>query len=164
MIAGGMNAPTSNPSSANTWTISLWVEDAHAAVSKVEPNGGEVHHGVTDVATLGKMAIVGDPSGATIGILQPGEHKGFSIFDENGASGYFELHTTEFSKSIAFYERVFGISMNVVSDTDDFRYNTAGVEGSTAMGFIDVTRIQGEDHASKWYWDARVNDCDETRR
>ncbi|MDA8026042.1 MAG: VOC family protein, partial [Actinomycetota bacterium] len=113
MIAGGMNAPTSNPSSANTWTISLGVEDAHAAVSKVEPNGGEVHHGVTDVATLGKMAIVGDPSGATIGILQPGEHKGFSIFDENCAPGYFELHTTDFSKSIAFYERVFGISMNV---------------------------------------------------
>ncbi len=106
--------------------------------------------------------MVGDPSWAAIGIWQPGEHKGLSIFDENGAPGYFELHTTEFSKSIAFSEGVFGISMNVVSDTDDFRYNTAGVEGSTAMGFIDATRIHGEDHVSKWYWYARVNDCDET--
>ncbi len=40
MIAGGMNAPASNPSSANTRTIYLGVKDAHATVSKVEPNGG----------------------------------------------------------------------------------------------------------------------------
>ncbi|MDA8277657.1 MAG: VOC family protein [Actinomycetota bacterium] len=161
MIAGGVSAPQSNPSSANTWTIYLGVEDAATTVSKVASNGGVVHHGVTEVSTLGKMAIVGDPSGATIGIWEPGEHKGFSVFDEDGAPGYFELHTRDFAKSIAFYESVFGISMNVVSDSEDFRYNTAGIEGSTAMGFFDASR-SNDDQPSRWYWYARVTDCDET--
>ena len=161
MIAGGVSAPPSNPSSANTWTVYLGVEDAAATVAKVEANGGVVYHNVTDVSTLGKMAVVGDPSGAVIGIWQPGSHKGFSVFDEAGAPGYFELHTNDFSKAIPFYEEVFGISMNVVGDTDDFRYNTAGIEGSTAMGFFDSSRSSdGQD--SKWYWYARVADCDET--
>lgn len=161
MIAGGMSAPASNPSSANSWTIYLGVEDAASTVSKVEEFGGVVHHGVTDVATLGKMAIVGDPSGASIGIWQPGDHKGFSVFDENGAPGYFELHTKDFSRAIAFYEAVFGISTNVVGDSDDFRYRTAGIDGSTSMGFFDAAR-SNDDQPSRWYWYARVNDCDET--
>ena len=60
---------------------------------------------------------------------------GFEIRGEAGAPAWFELHTRDYDKSVAFYRDVFGWDAHTVGDTDEFRYTTLG-EGETALAGI----------------------------
>ena len=47
--------------------------------------------------------------------------KGFEVRNEPGTAGWFELHTRDYDKTVAFYRDVFGWDAHTMSDTDDFR-------------------------------------------
>jgi predicted enzyme related to lactoylglutathione lyase len=54
------------------------------------------------------MAVVGDPSGAVIGLWQPGSHRGAQLINEPGAWSWSGLNTRDPERSTAFYSAVFG--------------------------------------------------------
>jgi len=127
----------------DAWTIYLAVDDAAAAVDAAQAAGGNVVVPAMDVMALGRMAVVTDPGGATIGIWQPGEHKGFGVLAEPGAPGWFELHTDAYDASVAFYQKVFGWDTHVAGDTDEFRYTTLGEGEDGRAGVMDATNFLG---------------------
>ena len=51
------------------------------------------------------MGVFTDAGGAAIGEWQPKEFKSFQIAFEEDTPGWFELHTRDFDKTVAFYER-----------------------------------------------------------
>ena len=88
-----------------------------------------------DVTQNGRFTMLVDPGGAAIGVWQPRDVSGFGIRGEAGAPAWFELHTRDYDKSVAFYRDVFGWDTHTVGDTDEFRYTTLG-EGEAALAGI----------------------------
>jgi uncharacterized protein len=54
------------------WLVYFTVEDADAAVGKVEAGGGSVMNGPIDIP-VGRFAVVSDQFGATFAVMQPSE-------------------------------------------------------------------------------------------
>jgi uncharacterized protein len=159
LIAGGMRNDGSS-GTADAWTVYLAVENAEATVAAVAAHGGTVHSPTMAVGDLGTMAVFADVGGAHLGLWQPGQHKGFGIIDEPGAPGWFELHTREYDKSVAFYRDVFGLEPQTHSDSPEFRYTTLN-EGETQLGGImDAAAFLPEGVPSYWSVYFMTDDAD----
>ena len=119
----------------DAWTIYLSTDDADRTAESAKANGGQVHMEPMDVTQNGRFTLLADPGGAAIGAWQARDVSGFEIRGEAGAPAWFELHTRDYDKSVAFYRDVFGWDAHTVGDTDEFRYTTLG-EGETALAGI----------------------------
>jgi uncharacterized protein len=159
LVAGCMSAqPDSGMPDA--WSIYLATDDAVKTVDATATNGGQVYTGTMAVGDLGTMAMVADPSGAAIGIWQPGTHKGFGIFAETGAPSWFELHTRDYAAAISFYRDVFRWDTAVVSDTPEFRYTTLAHGDEWLAGVMDASAMLPEGVPSHWSVYFGVDDTD----
>ena len=160
-VAGAMTNDGSDANAADHWSVYLAVEDAAATVDAAQAAGGSVIVSAMDVMGLGRIAVVTDPGGAAIGIWQPGEHKGFGVLAEPGAPGWFELHTSAYDDSVAFYQKVFGWDTHVAGDQPDFRYTTLGEGENGRAGVMDATSFLGG-AAAHWNVYFAVADTDAT--
>jgi predicted enzyme related to lactoylglutathione lyase len=106
------------------------------------------------------MAFVSDPGGASIGIWQPGLHRGFGIFGEPGAPSWFELHTRDYEASVAFYRDVFRWDTQVVSDTPEFRYTTLAQGEAWLAGIMDASGFLPDGVPAHWSVYFGVEDSD----
>lgn len=159
-VAGCMG--TQDPNQPNLWSVYLASDDAAKTAALAGQNGGTVAAATMPVADLGTMAYLVDPSGAGIGVWQPGRHPGFTVLDEPGAPSWFELHTNDHAAAVAFYREVFGWHTVTVGDTDDFRYAVA-MDGDTQVaGVMDLTSYAPRETPSAWDVYFRVADADAT--
>jgi predicted enzyme related to lactoylglutathione lyase len=134
-VAGGMGSSPDSVADANTWTISLATDDAAKTAETATANGATVHNDLVAVADLGVTATLVDPSGARLGVWQPGAFQGFSVIAESGYPGWFELHTRDYDGALSFYRDVFGWDTQVVSDVADFKY-TIVVDGESQLAGV----------------------------
>ena len=144
----------------DTWSVYLAVEDAEATVAAAAAAGSQVIVPAMPVADLGTMAVVTDAGGATIGLWQPGEHKGFGTIDEPGTPSWFELHTRDYDASLRFYRDVFGWKTSTVGDSPEFRYTTLGEGDSALAGVMDATPYLPDGVPAHWQVYFRVEDAD----
>lgn len=74
MVAGmlDMNALGMPAEIPPNWLVYFGVEDADAAVEKVQSGGGSVMNGPIDIP-VGRFAVVADPFGAVFAVMQPSE-------------------------------------------------------------------------------------------
>ncbi len=136
-VAGLMQAqPHQVPS--DVWSVYLAVEDAAAKVQAARDNGGEVYVDAMAVGELGVMAVVADAGGTSVGMWQPGKHRG-GLVGTDGAPCHFELHARDYDATVAFYEKVFGWSPEPVSDTPGFRYTLLNVGDGENAGIMDAS-------------------------
>ena len=162
MVAGIMGSQDGAPSH---WTVYLLTADVDATLALVEANGGAILAPAMDVMEMGRMAFVRDPSGATVGLWQPGTQKGTAVEDEPGAPCWYELHTTtEYERTIEFYERVFGWSTTVIGDSDEFRMVTFGEGDDSLAGIYDASTDQPAGAPSAWTVYFAVGDADAAAR
>lgn len=145
----------------DTWTIYLAAKDATATCAAARGAGGQVHLEAMPVMELGTMALVADPSGAAIGVWQPGTHQGFGLLDEVGSPAWFELLSKDYDRSVAFYVDVFGWDTEVMSDRPEFRYTTLGRGDDQLAGVMDAT-VFPEEMPSHWSMYIRMEDTDAT--
>lgn len=158
---GGAMKPPEGSGIPDAWCVYLRVDDADKAAALAIENGGAVLMPVMDVLTLGRMAIISDPSGAVLGMWQPGEMSGLEVVGDDGAPAWFELHTREkFAETVAFYETVFGWDAHEAADSSEFRYTTLGEGESRAAGIMDDEGRMDEGHPSYWTVYVQVADTD----
>lgn len=140
----------------DTWKPYLAVDDIAVSVERSRAAGAEVFGGPHAVGDLGHQAVLSDPTGGHLGLWQAGTHPGFTTLDEPGAPSWFELHTRDHARAVAFYHDVFGIETETVSDTDEFRYTTLnGPSGcGQVAGIMDSTSWLPDDVPAFWtvYW------------
>jgi predicted enzyme related to lactoylglutathione lyase len=55
------------------WMSYIQVDDVDAAVAKVEPAGGSVKMPPFDIPTVGRIAVIADPTGAVVCLMTPAE-------------------------------------------------------------------------------------------
>lgn len=159
--AGGMG-DMGDRRANDTWTGYLATDDIERALAASADLDAQVEGPAMRVADLGIQATVVDPTGARIGLWQPGEFSGFSVIGEPGAPSWFELHTRDFPRALAFYESVFGLQAQVVSDTDELRYALLRRPGGAEdlAGIMDASMFLPEGVQPAWYVYWEVEDVE----
>ncbi len=127
------------------WVCYISTDDVEAATDRVRDAGGNVINEPFDVFTAGRMSVVSDPSGATFGIWQAGEHIGAGLIQEPGFLGWNELYTTDTEGANAFYASVFNwdrTTHQVGPEAEDYHEFTLG-EAHVA-GMLQIKPHWGE--------------------
>ena len=87
------------------------MEDADATAEKVKAAGGSVFFGPADLPNeAGRVAMLRDPSGAFIGIVQQNRNPGAQLVNEPGTWTWSNLMTRDLDGAQDFYSQVFGWS------------------------------------------------------
>ncbi len=142
------------------WTVYLTVEDVGTTLAAARDAGATVTADAMAVGDTGTMAELRDPSGALIGLWQPGTFAGFEVQAEPGAPGWFELHTRDYPAAVSFYTSVFGWDAHPMSDTPQFRYTTLGEGDGARAGIMDDAVLPTASAGSGWMTYLAVEDVD----
>ena len=103
------------------WTTYVWVDDGDAAAARAAQSGGSVVAPPFDSLDGGRMAIVSDPTGAVLGLWQPGAHRGAQRVNEPSAYAMSLLHTPDPPGAASFYADVFGWTTEAFGPATMFR-------------------------------------------
>lgn len=160
-VAGAMGDMGDMPAN-NTWKIYLTTDDLTKTLEAAEADGAQIIGPAMPIADLGTQAVLVDPTGADLGAWQPDTFAGFTVLNEHGAPSWFELHTRDYARAVAFYGSVFHWDTNTVGDSDELRYTTMRDpqgEGELA-GIMDAAAWLTPETPSHWsiYWE--VDDID----
>jgi predicted enzyme related to lactoylglutathione lyase len=91
------------------WLGYVGTPDVDATVQMVQDKGGRVYLQPMDVPKVGRIAIVADPQGATIGLYTPTEPPKSPLGEpRTGEISWHELTTTSWQDAWSFYEPLFG--------------------------------------------------------
>jgi uncharacterized protein len=90
------------------WNCYVTVADVDASAAKVPQLGGTVFAPPMDVMDAGRMAVLGDPTGAVSSIWQAKDHIGAELVNEHGALIWTELMTPDIDAASKFYAGLFG--------------------------------------------------------
>jgi predicted enzyme related to lactoylglutathione lyase len=101
-----------------SWMIYVGVRDADAAAAQAHSLGGKVVVLPNDIPKVGRFAVLSDPQGASLAILQP---DGPSPTGPDTAPApleisWRELATTDLAGATAFYKALFGWEMLKAND------------------------------------------------
>ena len=144
----------------DVWSIYLATDDATKTVETAVANGAQVIVAPMVVADHGTMAFLVDPTGAAVGVWQPGAQKGLTVVGETGTPAWFELHTRGYERALDFYREVFRWDTRVLSDTDDFRYRQLVVGDEELAGVMDASAFLPEGVPAHWSVYFAVEDTD----
>jgi uncharacterized protein len=143
------------------WMSYVLVENADQSAAKVTELGGTVLKGPFDVFTVGRMAVIQDPTGAVFALWQTGTHHGVDVYNVPGSLCWNELGTTDTGKAREFYTRLFGWSANT-QQFGPMEYTIFQNGGRPAGGMYQITPEMG--FPPHWLAYFAVDDCDETVR
>ena len=111
-VAGLMAFPSDAAGMRPGWFGYIGVDDVDAAVAGIVAAGGAVHMPATDLAGVGRIAMVGDPQGVRFYVMRGASEQSSAAFDANpeafGRCGWNELATTDLAAAIGFYAGHFG--------------------------------------------------------
>jgi uncharacterized protein len=100
------------------WLCYVTVDEVDAAARRVGELGGTVHAEPFDVMTAGRMAVVGDPTGAVFALWLPRDNIGAEIVNGPGALTLTQLNTSDPGRAQDFYVGLFGWRVEQVAGGD----------------------------------------------
>ena len=107
MVAG--IGPVQSDEGHSAWSSYIKVDDADATAEKVKAAGGSVFFGPADLPNdSGRVAMLRDPEGAFIGVVQQEAHPGAQLVNEPGSWTWNNLLTRDLDAAQDFYGEVFG--------------------------------------------------------
>jgi uncharacterized protein len=96
------------------WFNYVTVASADEAANKAGELGGAVHAGPFEVIDAGRMAVIGDPTGAMLGVWQAGSSIGATLVNDPGCLTSTELATNDVARAQGFYADLFGWSFEAM--------------------------------------------------
>jgi predicted enzyme related to lactoylglutathione lyase len=142
----------------SVWTTYLASDDVDAVVAKAREAGGNVMVEPFDVLDAGRMTVIQDPTGAVFGVWQAGQHHGSQLANEPGSLSWNQLNTTDLDAATRFYERVFGIEVDVQEQAGS-EYRVIRANGRPVAG-IRPLHAPAEGVPPHWQTVFSVEDCD----
>lgn len=160
----GPDGPSEQPQGPTAWSVYLRTADIESTVTAASEHGAQVIVPAMDIADLGKMAMVIDPSGAAVGLWQSDSFDGIANCARVGTPVWFESMTTDFDTAQAFYRDVFAWDVHSESGQEgsgqdgadqqeegpQVRYVTHGTGETTAAGLCDAKSFLPEGTPSYW--------------
>lgn len=141
------------------WSTYVSVEDADATVARAKEAGATVLAEPMDVMELGRMAVFADPSGAVIGIWQPGSFVGAEVVKEANAVVWNELNTRDPEAAKSFYGAVFGWTFEE-REFETGTYTSVKSGEDSVGGMIDITGRAPDEVPPHWLVYFAVDDVD----
>lgn len=141
------------------WASYISVDNVDAVAGKVAELGGTVIMPVMDVMDSGRMAMIQDPTGAVVGLWQPGNHIGADICNEPGSLSWNELMTHDPQKAIDFYTKLLGWGHQTSDMGNNMKYTTFSVGERMNAGMVQIQPEWGEVPPS-WAVYFAVENCD----
>ena len=120
-VAGIATLPA-NGMAEPAWTTYVRVDGLEACVDRALAAGGHVIVAPLDAQPAGRLAIIAAPTGASLGLWEPGIRAGAQRINEPGAWAMSALRTGDLAAALPFYEAVFGWRVEP--------YEAAGVHGA----------------------------------
>lgn len=159
-VAGGMG-DMGDQKADNRWKVYLTTDNAAELVTRAEAHGGKPFMPPMPVADLGVQLLLSDPTGVTVGAWQPGTFHGFGVLEEPGSPAWFEMHTRDHDRAVAFYQAAFGWDTEPIED-EGMRYTLAKTpDGQGQMaGILDASGFLPEGANGEWYIYWGVEDAD----
>lgn len=161
-IAGLMQSRQDGGGYPDAWTTYLRVDDIAATIAAAKDAGAIIYMEPMDVPDQGKMAMIGDPGGASTGLWEFAGHTGFQAHEVDGAAAWHELFSKDYAAAITFYRDIFGVRTSVMSDTDEFRYTNLVDGGKELAGIMDAAEFLPEEVPSHWQVYFQIDDVDAT--
>jgi predicted enzyme related to lactoylglutathione lyase len=159
-VAAG--SPPQQEGMPSFWTTYLASDDVDATAAKIRDAGGTVFMDPFDVFDSGRMTIAQDPTGATFGVWQAGNHIGAQLANEPGTMNWNECQTTDAGAAAAFYEQVFGVEVKDYPPQPGMPpYRVIEVDGRGVAGIFEINERMG-DTPPNWSTIFAVADTDET--
>ncbi len=123
------------------WMPYVAVADADQAVARVKELGGKVDRDPFDVMEIGRMAVITDPSGATIALWQAAGFQGTGSEFASGPVGshiWIELLTRDVDRAGRFYAELFDWEPQL-ADVEEFRYTVFKTgDGVAVAGMMEI--------------------------
>lgn len=139
------------------WVVYLHAPDLDATVQRVTSSGGTVTRAPGRVGGAGRLAMIRDPSGATVGLWEPGDQYGVQVEAEPGAPCWYELHAHErYDETVEFYRRALGWTTAPAAGGDGRRMTCTDGTGTYA-GILDAAGSHLA-HRSHWWISFAVTD------
>lgn len=140
------------------WLSYASVRSADESATKAKELGGTLMKEPFDVMTVGRMAVVQDPTGAVFALWQAGTHQGASVVNVANSFCWNELVTTDTAKDGDFYAGLFGWGKDV-QNFGPMEYTMFSNGGRPAGGMFKLTpEMAGI--PSHWLVYFAVDDCD----
>lgn len=153
-VAGLMSLAMLPPGTPPNWLIYIAVKDADETARLAVDKGGKVVKGPDDIPGTGRFAVLTDPQGAYLGILQPAPMEVEPSPDQGawnqqkpGRGHWVELMTSDPGAAMEFYAALFGWTRgNVVPMGEAGDYQMFDWKGTTIGGLMGL----GEAPAPFW--------------
>lgn len=153
----GVVANDPDSDAPDAWTTYLNVADIHAAMFATKLHGGKGYLKPVAIDGQGTVALIGDPSGAGVGLWQAFAPATYPVKRSHGRRVWNELHTKHFELAARFYREALGWELSPVADSPEFRYYTLGQGADAVAGLYDIA---GQDTAEGWRSYFAVDDAD----
>ncbi|MGJ3239514.1 MAG: VOC family protein [Anaerolineae bacterium] len=138
---GQMSADMIEQGIPSHWNNYVNVTDVDALADKVTELGGTLIAPPFDVMDNGRMLVLQDPTGATLGLWQGKSHIGAGLVNTVGAMCWNELATRDIEKAQAFYGALLGWEFQKEENQD---YYTILNQGRMNGGMLPIDESWGE--------------------
>lgn len=136
------------------WLAYLAVDDVDRSVADIQAAGGKLQMPAVDMESVGRMALVTDPQGATFYVMKPspppdrpnGESTAFG--NQPGHCAWNELATSDPAAAERFYTKQFGWELPEAMDMGDMGKYQFVSKGEHTWGAI--MRSQDESQPVAW--------------
>jgi predicted enzyme related to lactoylglutathione lyase len=145
-----------------TWLSYVTVESVDRTAARARELGATILADAFDVMDVGRMALIGDPTGAMFAAWEPRKHVGAGIKDDPGSLCWNELATRDMTGAAAFYAALFDWTPAPFEDSP-VPY-TMLMNGETPVGGIYAMPREMEGVPPHWAPYFAVEDTDETLR
>ncbi|HEU4329180.1 MAG TPA: VOC family protein [Roseiflexaceae bacterium] len=136
--AAGLTGPMPGaPPAPAEWGIYFATDDIEADVARAVELGAQVVFPPMVVGPFGSMGVCADPTGATFGFWQAGEHIGTQVNDEPGAAAWYELYTLDAQRARDFYTALLGTTAEPMPGGPDYHVLKRGEDMLAAVMQID---------------------------
>jgi|GEM_PF-504790 len=141
------------------WIAYIGTTDVDASVDYFVENGGALLQEATSVPSVGRMALVSDPSGAAIGLYTPEGPMPLSEGDRPGLFSWHELATINAEKVASFYMKHF--NWKTAGDTDMGEMGTYAMFSRTEVPHGGIYNKPAEAPGGpSWLYYVMVEDLD----
>ena len=140
------------------WLSYISVSNVDETAEKAKAEGATVLQGPFDVMTVGRMAVVQDPTGAVFALWQAKDHKGAGIYNVPNSFCWNELGTNDTQRAGDFYVKVFGWTKNT-QNFGPMEYTMFKNGDRGAGGMYQITPEMGP-IPPHWLVYFAVDDCD----
>jgi predicted enzyme related to lactoylglutathione lyase len=144
------------------WLSYAAVTSADESATKAKELGATIIAPPFDVMTVGRMAVIQDPTGAVFALWEGRDHKGAGVVNVPNSFCWNELMTTDTAKDGDFYAGLFGWGKNT-QNFGPMEYTMFSNGDKPAGGMLQITPEMGP-IPPNWLVYFAVDDCDAKTR